>query len=181
MRYKINGNQLVFNGQNIGHASGAESELVTEGEQLERELAEANAKLAESEAGAARLRAALEDLKDWMSEDSVAGSGDYDQGLMCGIEDRGYQADGYSGMRYGYDRALERVSERIDGVIESALATDAGKSALEAVRGVAALIERLGKDIDDVNENERWTGDPVDIETTLSRLLETFGTGGSEG
>lgn len=178
MRYKINGNQLVFGGQNIGNASAAEMELVEEGERLER-------KLAESEAGTARLRAALEDLKDWMSEDSVAGSGDYEQGLMCGIEDRGYQADGYSGMRYGYDRALERVSERIDGVIESALATNAGKSALAAVRLAAEGLQSANDfgvvfAIKGTMTNEEWSEHQHDTHTALSRLRETFGTGGSE-
>jgi hypothetical protein len=42
---------------------------------------------------------------------AIQGTGEYDQGLMCGVEDRGFQRDGYSAMRYGYDRALERVNE----------------------------------------------------------------------
>lgn len=113
---------------------------------LERELAEAKAKLVESEVGAARLRAILKRIQD----------------------------------DYNYTDS-SRLTHDTCVAIDKSLATDAGKSALEAVRGVAALIERLAKDIDDVNENGRWTGDLVDIETALSRLLETFGTGGSEG
>lgn len=68
----------------------------------------------------AELEGALADLQNWQDEDSVTGSGDYDRGLMCGIEDRGIE-DRYEAMRYGYDRALERVSERIDPVIAEAL------------------------------------------------------------
>ena len=62
-----------------------------------------------------------EALKNWQQEPSVAGAGDYDTGLMCGVEDRGLQKNGYEAMRYGYDRALERVAEHIDPLIEALL------------------------------------------------------------
>lgn len=37
-----------------------------------------------------------------------------EQGMGCGLEDRGI-TDRYEAMRYGWDQALERVAERIDG------------------------------------------------------------------
>ncbi len=61
---------------------------------------------------------AFKSLDKWQT-DAVLGNGEYDSGLMCGIEDRGYQNNGYDGMRYGYDSAIERVSEEIDGTISS--------------------------------------------------------------
>lgn len=62
----------------------------------------------------------LETLQNWRT-DAVLGLGEYDQGLMCGVEDRGFQQDGYSAMRYGYDAAIARVEEQIDETITSAL------------------------------------------------------------
>jgi len=60
---------------------------------------------------------ALESMQD---DPAVAGTGEYESGLLCGIEDRGFQKDGYSAMRHGYDRALERCSEYIDGALAEA-------------------------------------------------------------
>lgn len=77
------------------------------------------------EAELARVRGKLEKIKTWNHDDAVLGNGDYDQGLLCGVEDRGLQTDGYAAMRYGYDRAIARVGERIDGLIEQALAQPA--------------------------------------------------------
>ena len=76
----------------------------------------------------ARLIEALEVLKDWQRSDAVQGLREYDQGLMCGVEDRGFQNDGYAAMRYGYDAALQRVAEEIDGTIETALKEEPPKS-----------------------------------------------------
>lgn len=73
------------------------------------------------------LIAVLQSLAKWQEPESVAGTGDFDNGMMCGLEDRGLQTDGYAAMRHGYDRALERVSEEIDGQIEAALAKHAPK------------------------------------------------------
>lgn len=70
-----------------------------------------------------RLRELAEAIpKDWGEQPSVTGTGDYDHGMMCGVEDRGYQTDGYSAMRYGYDRALERVAEVIEEPLKALLA-----------------------------------------------------------
>ena len=61
--------------------------------------------------------ALLQQLKDWQDHDYVAGSGDYDRGLKCGVEDHGFQGDGYSAMRYGYDSALARCAESVDPLV----------------------------------------------------------------
>ncbi len=91
------------------------------------------------------LREALEALQNWQT-DAVLGNGEYDQGLMCGVEDRGYQTDGYSAMRYGYDRAIERVSEEIDGQIEAALALNLARqeNPLAAMHREADAIREKG-------------------------------------
>ena len=49
-----------------------------------------------------------------LQQPEVAGSGEYNIGLLCGVEDRNLQNDGYNAMCYGYDRALECVQEFID-------------------------------------------------------------------
>jgi len=95
---------------------------------LEQTIEALRTRLSEVEAGAAAMRRTLESLQNWRDPDSVSGNGDYAFGLNCGVEDKGYQTDGYSAMRYGYDAALDRVSEEIDSQIEEALSTDAGKA-----------------------------------------------------
>lgn len=48
------------------------------------------------------------------------------QGMGCGIEDRGYQRDGYSACYYGWESAMERVySEVIPESFPGTSATDA--------------------------------------------------------
>ena len=50
----------------------------------------------------------------------------HDQGMGCGVEDHGYQRDGYSACYYGWESAMERVySEVIPGSIPETPATDA--------------------------------------------------------
>jgi|GEM_PF-1161245 len=50
----------------------------------------------------------------------------HDQGMGCGVEDRGYQRDGYSACYYGWESAMERVySEVISDAIPETPATDA--------------------------------------------------------
>ena len=50
----------------------------------------------------------------------------HDQGMGCGVEDRGYQRDGYSACYYGWESAMERVcSEVIPDAIPETPATDA--------------------------------------------------------
>lgn len=41
------------------------------------------------------------------------------QGMGCGLEDRGI-TDRYDAMRYGWDEAIERVAERLDGFLHPA-------------------------------------------------------------
>ena len=86
-----------------------------------RAHAETEARREAAEASLARIREAMEKLQHWQESDAVLGNGEYHQGLLCGVEDRGYQKDGYLAMRYGYDRALERVSEEIDDTIKTAI------------------------------------------------------------
>src|SRR3990167_6371504 len=81
---------------------------------LERWQAESEEQIAALQSQLVEARKALESLKKWRDPESVSGSGDYDKGLMCGIEDRDLQKDGYEAMRYGYDAALDRVAEEID-------------------------------------------------------------------
>ncbi|WP_242673370.1 hypothetical protein [Enterobacter wuhouensis] len=65
----------------------------------------------------------------------------HDQGMGCGVEDRGYQRDGYSACYYGWESAIERVySEVIPDAIPETPATDAF---LAEVR--AQGLERLAK------------------------------------
>jgi hypothetical protein len=71
------------------------------------------------------LQEALRKLKGWRTP-AVLGEGDYGKGLLCGVEDRDLQRDGYKAMRYRYECALERVAEEIDGTISAAL-REAGK------------------------------------------------------
>ncbi|EEW2545740.1 hNH endonuclease [Escherichia coli] len=50
----------------------------------------------------------------------------HDQGMGCGVEDHGYQRDGYSACYYGWESAMERVySEVIPDAIPETQATDA--------------------------------------------------------
>ncbi|HFO3152325.1 TPA: hNH endonuclease [Escherichia coli] len=50
----------------------------------------------------------------------------HDQGMGCGVEDHGYQRDGYSACYYGWGSAMERVySEVIPDAIPETPATDA--------------------------------------------------------
>ncbi|MGX4980611.1 hypothetical protein [Enterobacter kobei] len=50
----------------------------------------------------------------------------HDQGMGCGVEDHGYQRDGYSACYYGWESAMERVySEVIPDAIPETPATDA--------------------------------------------------------
>lgn len=50
----------------------------------------------------------------------------HDQGMECGVEDHGYQRDGYSACAYGWESAMERVySEVIPDAIPETPATSA--------------------------------------------------------
>jgi len=48
------------------------------------------------------------------------------QGMGCGVEDRGYQRDGYAACEYGWQSALERIySEVLPDALPETPATDA--------------------------------------------------------
>lgn len=66
-------------------------------------------------------------LKTVLEEIINADEPDYhDQGMGCGVEDRGYQRDGYSACYYGWESAMERVySEVIPNSLPETPETDA--------------------------------------------------------
>ncbi|HFI7734327.1 TPA: hNH endonuclease [Escherichia coli] len=67
----------------------------------------------------------------------------HDQGMGCGVEDHGYQRDGYSACYYGWESAMERVySEVIPDAIPETPATDAFLAEVRA-QGVDVAIEHL--------------------------------------
>lgn len=50
----------------------------------------------------------------------------HDLGMGCGVEDRGYQSDGYSACAYGWESAMDRVySEVIPDALPETPVTDA--------------------------------------------------------
>lgn len=67
----------------------------------------------------------------------------HDQGMGCGVEDHGYQRDGYSACYYGWESAMERVySEVIPDAIPPTPDTDAFLAEVRA-QGVDVAIEHL--------------------------------------
>lgn len=85
--------------------------------QLEVQFARSNALAAEN----AGLKAALEYCINPDNQPEY-----HDLGMGCGVEDHGYQRDGYSACVYGWDSAMERVySEVIPDAIPETPATDA--------------------------------------------------------
>ncbi|ENL6826122.1 hNH endonuclease [Salmonella enterica] len=65
-------------------------------------------------------------------------------GMGCGVEDRGYQRDGYSACEYGWESAMERVySEVIPDAIPETPATDAFLAEVRA-QGVDMFSEKFG-------------------------------------
>lgn len=65
----------------------------------------------------------------------------HDQGMGCGVEDHGYQRDGYSACYYGWESAMERVySEVIPDAIPETPATDAFLAEVRA-QGVEMLVK----------------------------------------
>jgi len=85
----------------------------------------------------------------------------HDQGMGCGVEDRGLQRDGYEACAYGWESAMERVySEVIPDAMPETPATDAelaeirDKARAEAVKDMCAAFvkhkENAGLDDEDV-------------------------------
>ena len=65
----------------------------------------------------------------------------HDQGMGCGVEDHGYQRDGYSACAYGWESAMERVySEVIPDAIPETPATSAFLAEVRA-QGVEMLLD----------------------------------------
>ncbi|ELN1862175.1 hNH endonuclease [Escherichia coli] len=73
----------------------------------------------------------------------------HDQGMGCGVEDHGYQRDGYSACYYGWESAMERVySEVIPDAIPETPATDAFLAEVRA-QGVEMYADNLDNGADD--------------------------------
>lgn len=70
----------------------------------------------------------------------------HDQGMGCGVEDRGYQRDGYSACYYGWESAMERVySEVIPNSLPETPATDAYLAEVR-VQGVEGFLTFCGEE-----------------------------------
>lgn len=95
-------------------------------EQLEQQLA---AVVAEN----AGLKSVLEEIINAAEPEY------HEQGMGCGVEDRGFQLDGYSACSYGWDSAMDRIySEVIPGTLPETPATDAAIANIQA-QGVEML------------------------------------------
>lgn len=71
----------------------------------------------------------------------------HEQGMGCGVEDRGYQRDGYSACYYGWESAMERVySEVIPDALPETPVTDAHLAEVRA-QGVEMAIEHIEQTI----------------------------------
>lgn len=84
----------------------------------------------------------------------------HDQGMGCGVEDHGYQRDGYSACYYGWESAMERVySEVIPDAIPETPATDAFLAEVRA-QGVDSAINTV---IAMMNHQHPVTSKAIDI------------------
>lgn len=88
------------------------------------------------------------------------------EAMGCGLEDRGIK-DRYDAMRYGWDSAVERVAERINGFVESLAAPPVAdaEAPSEAIAAARAYL-------DCVNENSDVTLDfaTADANTKYDRV-----------
>ena len=66
------------------------------------------------------LIAACENAIKQMQDKPVQAQGEWEQGLMCGLEDMSID-DRHMACRHGYDKALDKVQEWIIDEIEAAL------------------------------------------------------------
>lgn len=74
----------------------------------------------------------------------------HDQGMGCGVEDHGYQRDGYSACYYGWESAMERVySEVIPDAIPETPATDAFLAEVRA-QGVEMAVDVVKQCYDNI-------------------------------
>lgn len=93
----------------------------TNAEYLVRKFSEAEAKCAALAAENAGMKSVIEYCINPDNQPEY-----HDQGMGCGVEDHGYQRDGYSACYYGWESAMERVySEVIPDAIPETPATDA--------------------------------------------------------
>ena len=97
----------------------------------------------------------------------------HDQGMGCGVEDHGYQRDGYSACYYGSESAMERVySEVIPDAIPETPATDAFLAEVRA-QGVKSLSNAVQSVIAERQRHqsaEGWTPEHDD-QYSKSQLL----------
>lgn len=122
-------------------ASKASEQQLTESR---REFTAANATIHNLELKVAQVVAENAGLKSVLEEIINADEPEYhDQGMGCGVEDRGYQRDGYSACYYGWESAMERVySEVIPDALPETPATDAAIGNIRA-QGVEMLLASL--------------------------------------
>ncbi|WP_235423913.1 hypothetical protein [Enterobacter kobei] len=74
----------------------------------------------------------------------------HDQGMGCGVEDHGYQRDGYSACYYGWESAMELVySEVIPDAIPETPATDAFLAEVRA-QGVEMAVDVVKQCYDNI-------------------------------
>ncbi|EOA2694696.1 hypothetical protein ACHY7Y_000889 [Citrobacter freundii] len=112
------------------------SDLAT---QLDVQLARSNSLAAEN----AGLKAAIEYCINPDNQPEY-----HDQGMGCGVEDRGYQRDGYSACYYGWESAMERVySEVIPDAIPETPDTDAFMAEVRA-HDLNAFIQHHSAELD---------------------------------
>lgn len=102
--------------------------LIEYAEKLEAEVTDMAVQLANAESKCRELAAENAGLKSvieyCINPDNQPEY--HDQGMGCGVEDHGYQRDGYSACYYGWESAMERVySEVIPDAIPETPATDA--------------------------------------------------------
>ncbi|HFU0596187.1 TPA: hypothetical protein ACGTUJ_000346 [Escherichia coli] len=88
----------------------------------------------------------------------------HEQGMGCGVEDRGYQRDGYSACYYGWESAMERVySEVIPDALPETPVTD------------AHLAEMRAQGVDQFKEYMRTTGYPWEGDWNgIGRMTDKF-------
>ncbi len=113
-----------------------------------REFAAANATIHNLEQQLAAVVAENAGLKSVLEEIINADQPEYhSMGMGCGVEDRGYQRDGYSACAYGWESAMERVySEVIPDALPETPATDAYLAEVRAqarIEGINYAASRL--------------------------------------
>ncbi|WP_368301332.1 hypothetical protein [Kluyvera sichuanensis] len=119
-------------------------------EQLEAQVLELSVKLANAESKCVEVVAESAGLKSVLEEIINAAEPEYhEQGMGCGVEDRGYQRDGYSACSYGWYSAIDRIySEVIPGALPETPATDAAIANIQA-QGVEMYAITLDRGADD--------------------------------